>query len=436
MTMEFAIDRRLMLAGMGALLMPLGACKTGGGGSAIALTNTQALLDQMVDGKQLVHFEVGVAAQGRAAQFIGKGNLAADSTTAVGPDSIYRVYSMSKPITGAAFMRLVQDGVLSLDQPIADILPEFSNPKVMIDGDVTKTRPAAGPILMRHLITHTSGLSYAISRGPLAEAYNRYGLTPGSREVAGTLAQKDALYPPARDLETFGRRLALLPLDFDPGTKWQYSVGLDLMGLIIQRASGMPFIDYLKQTIFMPLGMNDTDFVVPGSKVDRLTSVYSPASDGSGLTEIDDHDDSPFHRDRDVPSGGGGLVSTAQDYIKFCQMLMNGGELDGVRVLNADTVAKGSSNLMDPGIDTSATFAGANNGFGAAVQVLGAASPAGEGKGTFGWDGAAGTTMWIDPVNKVCAVGMIQNMGGGANIHQPLREALYKDLGAAGLLSA
>jgi CubicO group peptidase (beta-lactamase class C family) len=433
MHQHFSMDRRALLAGAGALAFAPMACAPRG--QPVEYSAVPAFLDEFIDSVRLAHGVVAVVRPGADVVYFARGNTALDSDVPVGADSIYRIYSMSKPVTGIAFMKLVEDGVLGLDQPIADVLPEFSEPVVWSNGDVSDVRPAASPILMCHLMTHTSGLSYAINgQQPSAALYTRYGLTAGSRDVAATVAEEDGLYPPARDLETFGRRLALLPLDFDPGTRWQYSVGLDLMGLVIQRAAGMPFVDYLKQTIFGPLGMNDTDFVVPSSKLDRLTSVYSPDPEGGPLIETDDRDDSPFHRDRDLPSGGGGLVSTAQDYARFTGMLLGEGELDGVRILSPETVATARSNLMDPGVDTAGTYAGAGNGFGAAVQVLGAASEAGEGAGTYGWDGAAGTTMWVDPVNQVSVIGLVQTFGG-ASIHNPLRVAAYQDLSAAGLTS-
>lgn len=429
MTSPFSIDRRLMLAGMGAFALPFAGCSNP---RSYEWTALNAFFDEMVDSRTLANCAVAIARKGQPAEFYNRGTLAFDTDEPVNRESIYRIYSMSKPVTGVAFMTLVDKGVLGLDQPVAEILPEFAEPMVMEGGDVNNVRPAASPILMRHLITHTSGLSYHINgQAPLAQAYNRYGLTAGAREVAATLAQEEALYPPARDLETFGRRLALLPLDFDPGTRWQYSVGLDLMGLVIQRAAGMPFNDYLRDTIFRPLGMIDTDFVVPQSKVDRLTSNYSPNPEGGPQIVTDDRNDSAFHRDRALPSGGGGLVSTTEDYIKFCQMLLNGGERGGVRILSADAALQARSNLMDPGVDTSRTYAGAGNGFGAAVQVLGEASAAGEGAGTFGWDGAAGTTMWVDPVNEVAVVGLVQTMGG-PSIHNALRQAVYQDFAAQG----
>jgi CubicO group peptidase (beta-lactamase class C family) len=171
---------------------------------------------------------------------------------------------------------------------------------------------------------------------------------------------------------------------------------------------------------------------VPRSKQARLTSVY--AGRNNTLTVNDDRNNSPFSRDRDLPSGGGGGVSTAIDYMRFQAMLLNEGQLDGVRVLKPETVRQARSSMMDPGV-TASGFGGVGNYFGAGMQILGKASQYGEGVGTYGWDGAAGTTMWIDPVNKVAVCGMVQ-IQGGATIHAPLREAVYKDFRARGWVKA
>lgn len=422
MTMDLTMDRRALLAGFAAMTAP-GAVLAKGAPDFPAIN---AFLDQYVGGGMLANCVVAVTRPGMAPAYFSRGTLALDSQTKADPDSLYRVYSMTKPITGAAFMTLVEKGILRLDQPISDILPEFKDQRVMVDGKLENTRPVKAPILMRHLVTHTSGLNYGINgNAVLAQVYNSYGLGAGTRALGAVLAAPGDKYPPARDLETFGRRLATLPLDFDPGTKWQYSVGLDLMGLIIQRASGMPFYDYMKLVILDPLDMKDTDFVVIRSKQNRLTSVYSSA--GGKLTVNDDRNHSPFTIDRDLPSGGGGLVSSARDYARFSAMLAGEGALGKVRVLKPETVALSRSNLMEPGV-----FNPQGNGFGVAMQVLSKPNAVtGEPAGVFGWNGAAGTTMWVDPVSKVSVVGMIQIRGGPTSITQPLRVAAYKDLAPA-----
>ena len=418
-------DRRTLLASMAAMALPGAAIPSRARAAAKDYPAVQAFLDDFVGTKKVANCVVAIKRDTRPVEYLSAGTLALDSALPVDPDSLYRIYSMTKPVTGVAFMKLVENGVLRLDQPISDVLPEFAQQRVIVDGVLENTRPAASPILMRHLVTHTSGLSYNMhNRTVLGQAYEAYGLTPGSRDVAAGLLRPTDKFPPARDLETFGRRLALLPLDFDPGTKWHYSVGLDVMGLIIQRASGMPFEDFLKQAIFDPLRMRDTDFVAPRSKVPRLTSYY--ARRNGGLEVIDDRNASPYSRDRALPAGGAGLVSSTRDYMRFVAMLMNDGVLDGERVLRPDSVRIAHSNMMNPGVFTE-SFGGVGNTFGAGLQILSKASAAGEGAGTFGWDGAAGTTMWVDPVHKIGVCGMVQIQGPG--IRQALREAVYQDIG-------
>jgi CubicO group peptidase (beta-lactamase class C family) len=414
------LDRRALLASMAAAPVPRAAWASPKDYPAV-----QAFLNDYVGAKKVANCVVGVKRDTRPVEFLSAGTIALDSAIPADADSLYRIYSMTKPITGIAFMKLVEHGVLKLEQPISDILPEFAEPRVMIDGSLENTRPAASPILMRHLVTHTSGLSYSLhNKTVLGQAYQAYGLTPAGREVAAGLARPTDKFPPARDLETFGRRLALLPLDFDPGTQWNYAVGLDLMGLIVQRASGMPFEDFLRTEIFAPLKMNDTDFVVPRTRTSRLTGYYA-RRDGQ-LVTLDDRRTSAYLRDRDLPSGGGGLVSTARDYMRFTTMLLNEGAVDGVRVLRPETVRIARSSMMDPGVFTR-SFGGVGNTFGAGMQILSKPSSAGEPAGTFAWDGAAGTQMWVDPVNRIAVCGMVQIQG--ASIRQALREAIYQDIG-------
>jgi CubicO group peptidase (beta-lactamase class C family) len=426
-----SIGRRQLMTGMAALAAP-GLAFRAGAATASAYPKLQALLDSYVAAKKLPGAVVSVQRRGLPVDYVAAGALAFDTEAKAAPDSLYRVYSMTKPTVGVAAMILIEEGRLRLDQPLSDILPEFRDMTVIVGGDVTKTRPAASPILIRNLLTHTSGLSYNINGdSPLARLYRQQGIKPASRVTAPGPGER----PPVRNLEEFGARLSKLPLDFDPGTKWQYSVAADLMGLVIQRVSGMSFWDFLHTRIFEPLRMPDTDFMVPANKLDRLTTVYTKTP--TGLVDSDDRKSSPFARDRDLPSGGGGLVSTAHDYARFNAMLLNEGELDGVRILKPETVRIARSNLMPPGPVFG--LLGRPNGFGAFMQVVlpGGELPGGEPAGSFGWSGAAGTTMWIDPVNAVAVVLMVQFMPAGAYpIYLESRVAAYQDLRALRALKA
>lgn len=391
----------------------------------------QGVLDSYVASKRLPGGVVAIRRGKAPVDYVAAGTLAFDTDARMAPDSLFRVYSMTKPTMGAAAMMLIERGKLKLDQPLGDILPGFKDARVMLDGDPAKTRPAAGPILIRHLLTHTSGLSYAINgNAPLAKLYRQQGLKAGSRGAAALPGE----LPVAANLVEFGDRLAKLPLDFDPGTRWQYSAAADLMGLVIQTVSGVPLEDFMRKEIFGPLKMDDTFFTVPAAKVDRLTSVVykSPA----GLVVSDDRKSSPFARGNDLPSGGGGLISTAADYARFNAMWLGEGALDGVRLMKPETVRLGRSNLMAPGVTSNITTR--PNGFGAFMQViLPGSGLGGETTGTYGWSGAAGTTMWIDPLNDITVVVMVQFMPAGAYLtYLETRVAAYKDLAALGALKA
>jgi len=408
------LDRRALLAGFAALAMPqIAAAAEAGDYKAV-----KALMDDYVATKKLPGLAAAIQRNGDKVQFLNAGTVAFDAPkNAVTPDTLWRIYSMTKPIVGMACMKLIEDGKLTLDTPLHDILPDFKDMKVMAaDGT---TRPAKNPILIRHMLTHTSGLSYAINNGPSAKLYTKNGIVPGSRAID---KEPGADFAPARDLVTFGKRLATLPLDFDPGARWQYSVALDLMGLVIQTVSGKPFYNYLKDNFFDPLGMKDTDFMVPKNKLDRFTSVYA-VKDGQRVV-AEDRVGSPFARDRDLPSGGGGLVSSARDYIKFLTMMVNEGEYNGKRIVKAETVRTARSNLIPP----PTTFF--RNGYGAAMAVQLSDTPNGLPKDAYWWFGIAGTQMWIDPVSKFTMCLMLQENPTSDPIQAQIRTAAYKDLAA------
>lgn len=226
---------------------------------------------------------------------------------AMGPDSLFRLHSQSKPITGIATMLLVEEGRLGLDQPLSDILPEFAAMQVVVDGDVERTRPAMQPITIRHLLTHTAGLSLPINGDALADLYMREGIVPGLRDRARGPGERE----PAATLEEFCARLSRLPLAFEPGAKFEYSVGTDVLGMVIQVVSGIPFETFLQQRLFEPLDMRDTCFVVPAAKLDRLTALYEKKP-FDGWKYVDNPRASVYAQPT-LPSGGGALVSSAHD---------------------------------------------------------------------------------------------------------------------------
>lgn len=320
---------------------------------------------------------------------IARGTLAKGLALPVDMDSLFRIYSMTKPVTGMAAMMLVDEGKLRLDQPIADLLPAFGKMQVQVtpDGSITDLRPAKAQITLRHLLTHTAGLGYSIiQKGPIREAYVNAGLVPGQASrmrLPGMDSPK-----PLGSLAEFADVLATMPLVYEPGTVWSYSVALDLMGRVIEVASGKPFDAFLAERIFAPCGMTSTWFRVPESEVGRLTTNY--AAVGGTLLPVDPAKASIYLDRPPYPFGGAGLVSSPRDYDRFLRMLLGFGRIEGKQVMSEAAVRLGTSNLLPVGTDLSQSFI-KGNGFGAGGSV-----GLGEDAGTFGWAGAAGTVGFVN----------------------------------------
>jgi len=368
-------------------------------------------------------------ASGRIAD--GAGQPVADA------DTLWRVYSMTKPITGMAAMMLVEDGKLNLDDPLSKYIPAFRTMRVATSPDTSlATRPATTPITIRMLLTHTAGLGYSINvKGPLLKDYEQRGVLPMA--VNAQMETQMAKVRPT-SLEDFANRAATLPLVAEPGTKWSYSIGLDVMGRVIEVASGMSFERFLQTRMFAPLKMNSTFFMVPQDQLKRLATNY--AFVGDTRTPLDPAATSVFAQRPSFAYGGAGLVMSARDYDRFLHMLQDGGTLDGVRVMKPETVALGMSNLMPRGVSfggigtgTGAGSAGNAMGFGAGGSVYLADVPGGASKGTYGWGGAAGTVAWVDPVRHVRTTVMVNYFPGEK---WPLRKevvgALVADVARSG----
>jgi len=321
------------------------------------------------------------------AHMVGGGTLALGGSTQVDENSLYRIYSMTKPITGMATMMLIEEGKLRLDMPLYDVLPAYREMMVQkqYDGAISpdNLEPAIRPITIRHLLTHTAGLGYGIvQKGPITKAYERHGLVPGqvSRLPIPGLSRAGTM----DSLELFADRLAELPLVLQPGTKWSYSVSLDLLGRVIEVAGGMPFDAFLRERLFDPLGMESTFFRVPQSEVGRLTDNYA-IYEGTPLP-IDPAKVSIYLDEPAFPFGGAGLVSSPKDFDRFQRMLLAYGELDGQRIMSEDAVRIGTSNILPDTATTLGTWI-AGQGFGAGGRVVGR---------SFGWGGAAGTLASVD----------------------------------------
>lgn len=393
--MNMMVSRRALLGGLAlggtAALMPRAALAWKADGAAL-YPSTYGFIKGFVDRRELAGTFAAVGKGQDAADFFGAGVQAMDSAKAVGPDTLWRLYSMTKPVTGIAAMLLIEDGKMTLDQPIADFLPAFANMKVQNspDGSLTDVRPAKGPITVRQLLTHTAGLGYNIvQKGPLRDAYNKAGIVGG--QVSRLPLPGFPPIDPAPSLAAFADRLATLPLVYEPGTRWSYSVGLDLMGRVVEVVSGKPFDTFLADRILKPLGMASTGFRVAQADVGRLTTNYAPF--GGVLLPIDPATSSIYLDAPPMPYGGGGLVSSARDYDRFLAMLLGEGETGGVRVMKPETARLAMSNLLSDAVDRKGTFV-EGEGFGAGGRVSLATSPTGE--GIFGWGGAAGTIAFVD----------------------------------------
>ncbi|MBO9500021.1 MAG: beta-lactamase family protein [Novosphingobium sp.] len=312
-------------------------------------------------------------------------------------DSIYRIYSMTKPITGMATMMLVDEGKLGLDQPLYEILPKFRTMQVqkVYDGPISadNLEPAAGPITIRQMLTHTSGLGYGIVQsGPIAEGFRNRGVVPGlvTRLQALPIFRGTSV----KGLDVFADRLAEFPLVYQPGTRWSYSMGLDLMGRVIEVVANQPFDRFLQERLFDPLGMGDTHFQVPRSKADRMTTSYFVVN--GNLVPIDLGNDSIFFDDPPMPFGGSGLASTPRDYDKFLRMIAGLGTFNGARVMSEAAVRMGTSNLLPATLQQGP----ANGGLGLDLSRygFGAGGRVGKGllSGVYGWAGAAGTVAFAD----------------------------------------
>ena len=353
---------------------------------------------------------------------IAVGTQGLGEKTPVNIDTLWRVYSMTKPITGMAAMILVGEGKMKLDQPISEFLPEFANMTVLTDPEKSMDAvPAKNQITVRHLLTHTAGLGYSIiTKGPLLQAYLDNGITPGIVSRFPIPGQPTST--PTPDLKTFSERLAKLPLVAEPGTKWSYSISLDLLGRVIEVASGMDFEAFLKTRIFEPLKMNSSYFQVPKSETPRLVSNYAPVN--GILFPIDPAATSIYLDKPAFAFGGAGVVCSARDYDRFLNMLANYGELDGVRIMSPKTAALAMSDLLPPGVSTDGTFA-EGAGFGAGGRV-----GKGANEGVYGWGGAAGTVAFVDPKRKLRAICMAQYMPSNAYpFHENFAKWVLKDLG-------
>jgi CubicO group peptidase (beta-lactamase class C family) len=364
-----------------------------------------------------------VSRRGRTAfiDVAGKADVARDTPMAV--DTIFRIYSMSKPLTSVAIMMLYEEARFQLDDPISCFIPAFAGQRVLAGGSRGKidTVPAVRDITFRDLLTHTSGLTYGFMESTLVDGLYR--------------AHKIDFQTENSSLKELVEKAAALPLLSQPGTRWNYSISTDVLGYLVEVVSGVPFEKFLKERVIDPLKLVDTDFHVPEAKHGRLAANYAVGRKG-GLHLIDDPQKSPYLQPRNVNSGGGGLVSTASDYARFCQFMLNKGELDGVRLLSRKTVELMTANhlggdMADMGTPrfSETTYEGIGFGLGFSVMIDPAKAQILGTPGEYAWGGAASTAFWIDPQEEMFVVFLTQLMPSSAYpFRRELRVLTYQSI--------
>ena len=379
------------------------------GVSAQRLRRLEEAMKRIVDDKRIAGIVTLLTRHGKVVHHNAVGVKDVRKADPVQKDSIFRIYSMTKPVTGVAMMMLFEEGKWRLEDPVSRHIPEFAKMQVYAgNGDGTpKLEPARRSMTMRELMTHTAGLGYVLN-----------GNNPVDRMIID-----GRVLNTAAPLQAMIDGLAKLPLASHPGTRWSYSIAVDVQGYLVEKLSGQKFDEFLRTRLFEPLGMKDTAFYVPKDKLPRLALVHT---DGQGGLAVDENRPDPAVVPLG-PSGGGGLFSTAMDYARFTEMLLNGGQLNGVRILAPRTVEMLRTNHVNP--EPLKTM-GAGIGWGLGPQVVIDAAAAGEpySNGAYNWYGIAGTWFWIDPVEDFAFIGMLQhqNLGAARQVHALSRNLVYQ----------
>ena len=391
------------------------------GMSSHGLRNVTRLVQRYVDDEKLAGAISLVARRDKVVHFETYGLMDAERRRPMQSDAIFRFYSMTKPIASVGLMMLYEEGWFQLEDPVSKFIPQLGNLKVFVDGtaDNFQVREPARAMTVRDLLMHTSGLVARDTASPIGELYRRAGFRGADSE--GTLADMID-------------KLASMPLQCDPGSRWIYGISTDLVGYLCEVISGLPFDRYLDERILGPLGMVDTGFSIPAAQVERFCANYAPDSGRPRYRLFDDPLTSAYTRPRTYFSGAGGLVSTAADYLKFCRMLANGGQLDGVRILGPRTLQLMTLNHLPGGKDlaTMAQNAGETNregqGFGLGFAVLldpTVAQLIGT-PGEYYWGGAASTAFFVNPREELIMLFLTQLRPSSTYpIRRELRATIY-----------
>ncbi len=381
-----------------------------------------------------------VSRKGEVAHCSAQGLMDAERDKPVRDDTIFRIYSMSKPITSVALMMLYEEGAFQLDDPVHKFIPAWEHLAVWVTGAWPNfvTRASERAMSMRDILSHQSGLTYGFHvRNSIDAAYRELGVM--ERGGPAVLGPAREAHPDAED-ETLAKsieKLTKLPLLFTPGTAWNYSISTDVCGYLVGVISGQSFDQYLQERIFGPLGMIDSGFSVPDGKLERFAACYAAAPGGKRVLQ-DDPDTSLYRKHPKLFSGGGGLVATAGDYLRFCQMLLNGGELDGARLLSRKTIELMTINhlaggqdlaaLAPPGLFSEGAMSGTGFGLGFSVLMDQRLAQISGSPGQYAWGGAASTGFWIDPREELIVIFMTQLLPSST---YPIRRELQTLVNAA-----
>ena len=383
---------------------------------------TEHLEGNYIGPRKIAGCQVLVARHGEVAYQRSLGCMDIARGKPMAEDAIFRIYSMSKPITSVALMTLYEQGHFQLNDPVHRVFPEWRNQRVWVsgEGEAMETVAPERAMTFRDVLSHAGGLTYGMTNHPVEAAYRHFGVRQGEGET----------------LETFVTKLANVPLRYQPGTRWMYSLSTDVCGALVERISGKRFDRYLQDEIFGPLGMVDTSFSVAPEKVSRFTANYQRGADKS-LQLIDDAERSTYLREPTFHSGGGGLTGTTADYFRFTEMLRRGGELDGARILGPRTIDLMRQNHLAGGKDLASMALGAFSetayegvgfglGFAMTLSEVGAGTL---GAGDYYWGGAASTIFWVDPKEDISAIFMTQLMPSATfNFRGQLKNIIYSAL--------
>jgi len=372
------------------------------GMSSEKLARAKSSVQALIDNEKIAGASIIVARKGKIVLSETFGMMDQKAKKPMQPDTIFRIYSMSKPITSVAAMMLYEQGKLKLDDPISKYIPEFKGLKVYSESG--KHDDQVRQMSVRDLLRHTSGLTYGY-----------FGNTAVDKMyMANSILKRES------SLQDMINKLSEIPLLYQPGTKWHYSVSTDVLGYLVQKISGQPLDKFFRQKIFEPLDMKDTDFYVPNEKVHRFAACYGPDQNG-GLRVTDDPAKSQYLAQPLLFSGGGGLVSTARDYLRFSQMLLNKGQLDSKRLLRSETVEMITSNQLPDSVQRGE---GEGFGLGFSVQLRDGRFPQGE----YGWGGAASTHFWISPKDELIVIALSQYMPFSSQLQNAVKSIIYDSI--------